>query len=147
MKLRAILFVCTGNTCRSPMAGMMLKHMLAKQNITGIEIFSRGTTAWPGTSLSPGARETLEAIGITTIPHEAKRLEKRDLERADLVLVMTEAHQQWIESVYPEAKAKVRRLGSADIQDPLGGSPTDYEKCRIEIQNGLLELFKDINSQ
>jgi protein-tyrosine-phosphatase len=146
MKPKSILFVCTGNTCRSPIAVALLRHMLAKEGIEGIEIFSRGVSAGCGWPMTKEAVETLKAVGVEAPPHHSERLEKKDIEKADWIFVMTEAHRQTIASLYPDAKAKTRLLGSSDIADPLGGSPKDYEKCRIEIQNSLLDVLREVRS-
>ena len=123
------------------MAAALLRHMLKKERLNGIELFSRGLSVWPNEPMSRGAQETLKAAGIHPGPHASHALEAKDVKRADLILAMTETHEQSILAEYPEAKGKTRRLASFDIADPVGGSPKDYEKCRIDIQNALLDLF------
>ncbi len=138
MKVNSVLFVCTGNTCRSPMAEALLRHMLKNEKI---EIVSRGTNAWPGQPLSEGARQALVIAGVKVPSRRSKRLERQDVEKADLIFAMTENQRRSIMSEYPEAKSKTRLLAASDIEDPVGGSPSDYEKCRIEIQNALLDVL------
>ena len=62
-------------------------------------------------------------------------------------LVMTHQQGRVVLSNYPDAKGKLRLLGAAEIEDPMGGSPKDFEKCRIDIQNALLELMPTLKSE
>jgi len=129
--------------------------MLKKAGITGIEVFSRGVAATDGTPMTNEAQDALQTQGIDGKKHRATLLTPEDLERADLVLVMEEAHQRRIESQFPNSKSTVFLLKhyagassdeSLEIEDPYGGSPSDYEKCRMEIQDSLLSLLSKFKS-
>ncbi len=126
------------------MAEMILRQMLKKEGIENREIFSRGLSVWPHQPISEEARQILEAAGVKVDPHASRALSAADVQRADLILTMTENHKRMIIADYPEAKAKTRLLAGTDIADPVGGSPNDYEKCRIEIQNALLDLYTQL---
>jgi protein-tyrosine-phosphatase len=137
MKVTRVLFVCTGNTCRSPTAEILLRDQLKKKGVQNVEVFSRGIHAEVGEPLSGGAAQALEDAGIEPTLHHSARLSATDVKQADQIFVMTDGHLREVLAGFPEAKGKTWRLADHDIADPIGGSPSDYEKCRIEIQNAL----------
>src|SRR5262249_22604695 len=96
-----------------------------------------GIHASEGEPLSDGAAKALLDAGVTPTPHHSARLAAADVKKADRIYVMTDGHMREVLRRFPEAKGKVTRLADHDIADPIGGSPSDYEKCRIEIQNAL----------
>ncbi len=97
--------------------------------------------------MSELAREALLQIGIQAGPHKSRELTRQDIERATLILTMTPEHLKTIVQRFPDAQHKARLLGEAPIADPIGGSPSDYEKCRIDIQNALLDLIAELKSE
>jgi protein-tyrosine-phosphatase len=127
------------------MAVALLRHMLKEDK--GMTLFSRGIYARSGQSISDGARQALLDAGVQVEPHRSQPLDKKNIEKADLVFVMTQDQLDHIVSRYPKAKHKIRRLADTDIADPIGGSPSDYEKCRIEIQNALLDVITELKSE
>lgn len=153
MSIKRILFVCTGNTCRSPMAEAMFKHMLEKEGKRDLDIRSAGVQAAPHEPISPRAREALAEIGVSAPEHGAHRVGRKDLQEADLVLVMERRHRSLLTQDYPDEAAKISVLkeyvsapGNPDIADPVGGSQKDYQKCRIELQDSLLALLTLLKS-
>src|SRR5690606_8984051 len=99
MSMARVLFVCTGNTCRSPMAEAILKS----NHIEGLEVRSAGIFAMPGADASPQTKEVLKEKDIE-FSHQAKQLGKMDIDWADYILTMTKDHKNWILNEYPEAK-------------------------------------------
>ncbi len=141
VKKRSIVFVCSGNICRSPMAETMLRDMLQKQGDSETRVFSRGMSAEMGLPMTREAIQVLKTAGFTAYKHRAGQLTRQDVEEADHILAMTEDHVAQILAQFPEARKKVKLLGASSIADPYGGSLSDYEKCRIEIQNALLDFI------
>ena len=112
-----------------------------------MDVFSRGIGVRGSMPMSELAMDALKAAGIESDPHESKAISQADIDRADWVIVMTSQHRRILLKDYPNAKGKVRMLSPADIEDPIGGSPKDFEKCRIDIQNALLDLLPKIKSK
>jgi len=150
--MKSILFVCTGNICRSPMAEVLLRHMFEKENITGVEVFSRGVYAEVGLPMTDLALAEAFGQNADGSKHGAAQLTRADVDRADLVLVMEYSHEEWIQRKFPDVASKTYLLMAyaqieeldQEIADPYGGSPAEYRKCRMEIQNCLLDLISKL---
>src|SRR6476660_2275322 len=91
--MATVLLVCTGNICRSPMAQGFLRTSFAARGIDGIEVTSCGTAGWDGSPATPEAIQALREQGIDTSSHQARRLNRRLVEDADLILTMTSEHR------------------------------------------------------
>ncbi|MBD3107097.1 low molecular weight protein arginine phosphatase [Bacillus sp. AGMB 02131] len=138
-----ILFVCTGNTCRSPMAEAILKS----KGIPGLEVRSAGVYAATGQSASRFAQEVLSDAAIQH-EHQSKQISSEEIEWATHILTMTESHAAAIRNYFPESVEKVFTLkefaeedGSGkDVLDPYGGSKADYYNTFIELKN-LIDSF------
>lgn len=145
-ELKRVLFVCTGNTCRSPMAEAILTHM-SKQKQFPLEVRSAGIYAAPGVDISPQAKEVLALEGIET-EHRAQRLDQTLLEWADVILTMTRSHKNAILLESPISDKKVYTLteyitdDSFDIMDPYGSSVDVYRRCAEEIYQHLEDIMK-----
>ncbi|MCM8766439.1 MAG: low molecular weight protein arginine phosphatase [Candidatus Omnitrophica bacterium] len=149
--IKHILFVCTGNSCRSVMAAGLLKKML-KDKADNFVIKSAGTSALEGMSASSEAQKTMLKEGIDISAHRSLRLTKEMIEEADLILVMEEAHRNVILNIYPEAEKKVYLLRSFaeniseptdwGILDPIGKPPEVYEEVLIVLKESLAGLIK-----
>jgi protein-tyrosine-phosphatase len=135
------------------MAEVILQHMLSKAGRSDIEVFSRGIMASDGNPITQSAQEALEEIGLDGSNHEAALLTARDVKRADLILVMESLQRDYIEDRFPEALPKTFLLKeyagvsegeNPEIPDPYGGSPEDYRKCRMDIQDSLLGVLSKL---
>ncbi|ANU27467.1 low molecular weight protein arginine phosphatase [Planococcus versutus] len=130
-----ILFVCTGNTCRSPMAEAILS---AKQ---GDKIEARSAGIYAGIEpLTKNAQTVLVQQGIS-FDHMSNPLDIESLKWAELILTMTHSHKMTVLQVYPEAATKIYTIAefadgsTKDISDPYGGSLALYKKTFDELQS------------
>ncbi|KOS60812.1 low molecular weight protein arginine phosphatase [Lysinibacillus agricola] len=141
-----ILFVCTGNTCRSPMAEVILKH----KQIDNIEVRSAGIYAMPNAEMSAHAQQVLNEANMTH-QHSATQLSMTEIEWADLILTMTTAHKDTIIANCPNAEQKVFTFkeytseGSVgNVVDPYGGSKEIYEVTFAELKELVESLVKKL---
>lgn len=148
-----ILFVCTGNTCRSPMAEYLTRKKVAERGLN-FQIQSAGLFAAPGLNMSPHALHVLSQQGISGDPHESQIVQSALIEQADIVFTMTRRHQEELLHRFPEFSYKIHQLGmfaadaslpfqdSYDIVDPFGGTEADYAKC-LELLDQVIDLALD----
>ena len=131
MKYRNILFVCTGNSCRSPMAEGLLKHMLGESREDEFNIISAGIAAPVGIKATPKAIEVMRNHDMDISGHRTRKLTNKEIEKADIILVMERSHKDAIISEVPDAGSKTFLLGgfksaaidpdkNIDIPDPIG---------------------------
>lgn len=135
-----ILFVCTGNTCRSPMA----EWYLNSKNIKGVTAKSRGLAA-DGTAVSKNSSAVMAEIGIDISEHISKQITPRDIENADLIFCLSHSHRQMLEP-YVEDKNKLKVLGNG-IADPFGGNIEVYRECRDEIIKNVDGIVSEISEE
>lgn len=139
-----VFFVCTGNTCRSPMAEAILKQ----KGIENLEVKSAGIYAMNGAEMSYNAYVVLNENNIQQ-QHYSKQFTKEDVEWADVILTMTNAHKQAILNEFSQSYGKTYTLTEfaeqqnlGDVMDPFGGSLEVY-RYTFEQLNQLIE--KSIN--
>ena len=137
-----IYFVCTGNTCRSPMAEAILKH----KNIDGIQVKSAGIYALEGGEISENSGAVLANEGIF-FNHKTSQVNPEDIEWADLILTMTLAHKEMILRNFSNAVGKTFTLkeyvtpySSKDVSDPFGGDFYTYAQTYQELKKLIDEL-------
>ena len=116
-----ILFVCTGNTCRSPLA-------CALARAAGVDAQSAGLRPFPGAPASAHTRTIARRYGIDLSGHRARQLDEAMMREAEAVWVMTEDHEALLNMMFPQYSRKVSVLWPP-IPDPWGGDERAYEKC------------------
>jgi protein-tyrosine-phosphatase len=137
-----VLFVCTGNTCRSPLAEAIARREVKKRGWHHVEVASAGTSAHPGEAASAGSLQAASAHGLDLSSHVARRLDPSIVEQADVVLTMSTSHLGAVRTLGGEAKADLlpRFVGDAagGVPDPFGAALPVY----LETYEALDDLVR-----
>ena len=153
-----IMFICTGNICRSAMAHWLLKQKLKDEKIEGIEVYSCGIYAQDGDIPTYEAKRVMQdEYGIDISGHRATNIKNSKIKEMNLILCATSSHKMAVIDMYPELKEKVYTMkeyvnynrkyhDEIDIKDPWGYDIETYRSCVAEIEecvNGILEKCKE----
>ncbi len=148
-----ILFVCSGNTCRSAMAEGIAKKLLAKRNMEW-EIASAGTLGLEGHSASINAVLVCEKSGVDISDHSSRGLTADLLSKFDYIFGMENAHVQYVKWLAPEVRGRTFLLGGygkrtegKEIPDPVGRDIDFFREIRDEIRTEIDRIFSEIENE
>src|ERR1700761_4100478 len=150
--MKTILFLCTGNICRSPMAeGIFRQAMKGRRDV---QVISAGIGAMEGQPPSPYAVQAVRELGIDISRQRSRQLTTELVHQADYIFGMTHSHVDTVFLLYPQAAEKTFLLREfddtldifeKDISDPIGGSYEVYVNCRDQIEQGIATLLRFVD--
>ena len=135
-----ILLVCTGNTCRSPLAEVILRRALQDAGVADAEVSSAGTGAWIGEPASEGAYLVGLERGLDLADHRARLLSEKLVAESDLILVLARGHRKKVEGLGGGAKARLfgefagLTGDAAEVPDPVGGPIEGFRRVADQIE-------------
>ena len=149
-----VMFICTGNICRSAMAHWLMKKKLEERKIKNIEVYSSGIFAMKGDIPPDEAIEVMEEYHVDLKQHRATPTIQSNIQEMDLILCMTNSHKQTLIGTYPNLVDKIFTLKEytgltekgIDIKDPWGYTFAVYRFCAAEIDECLNKLIETILS-
>ncbi len=153
LTLCQIVFVCTGNTCRSPLAEVLCKKLLSEKlgcrieelPTKGFQVFSAGLVATEGAQASPEAVEVAQEMGVDLSPHQSRPLNAELFFSADYILTMTNSHLQALAGLDRGGASPAELLSpeGQDISDPIGQEKEVYQQCAQQIWHNLNQRLAD----
>ena len=150
-----IIFVCTGNTCRSPFAQALFTKLVQQRGLNGLAADSAGLTALPGDTATFMAQQVAYEHGVDLAAHKAKPVSKELVSESDLILVMERSHEGAVIKNFPDSAGRIRllryygRFGSTQrgIADPYGLQYESYRFCFLDIEDAVTGLVESLSTQ
>lgn len=147
--MRKILFVCSGNTCRSPMAEGYFNLLSLRGTNNDWEASSAGLHTVEGLPIQPQSKENLATDGIDLSKHNTRPVTSDIVNESELIYTMTNEHKRELLERFPTARGKVFSIAEAtslkhDIADPIGLGPEVYNHVYKEIKRAVKEIYQDL---
>lgn len=139
--MKKIMFICSGNTCRSPLAEGLFKKYLKENNITDIEVSSAGVGAFPGDGVSINSILVAGNRGVDISDHRARNINPEHLLTTDLFFCMTDSHKQALLRRCDEGKIVV-----LNVPDPYGRPIEAYEECAKQLESQFSQILERIQN-
>jgi protein-tyrosine-phosphatase len=148
-----ILFVCTGNTCRSALSEALARKVIVERALSDVDVVSAGTSAWDGAPASDGALLVGMERGLDLSQHRAQTLTRELVRDADLILAMGPHHLERVEALGGAGRAYLltdfasRGSNARPVNDPIGGELELYRSTADELEAEIRRVFDRITAE